>query len=196
MASLPYKECMDKNAKELTDNQLMHMFIHDDDHVAFERLYHRYKEALLRFSYGYTFNQARAEENVHETFLKVYRHRRHFDAKRSFKGWLWTICKNTNLDHLGKMKREPDEVFTDEIDVQSIEDSVLEKLIQEASRKKLHQALELLSLSQREATLMWMNDDLSFEEMGVILHKSPQAVKNLVHRAKNSLKELLSQGDF
>ncbi len=187
---------MEKTDNQQTDNQLMLMFINDDDHVAFERLYQRYKEALLRFSYGYTFNQARAEENVHETFLKLYRHRSHFNPDRSFKGWLWKICKNTNLDHIGKMKREPDEVFSDEIEAEGVDDHVLEKLIQESSRKKLHQALELLSLSQREATLLWMNDDLSFEEMGKVLHKSPQAVKNLVHRAKYSLKNLLSQGDF
>ena len=186
---------MDKNYNH-TDNQLMLMFINDNDHVAFERLYHRYKAALIRFSYGYTFNQARAEENVHETFLKIHRYKDHFKPERSFKGWLWTICKNTNLDHLGKMKREPDEVFSEEIRVEAVDDDVLEKLIQESTRKKLHQALEFLSLSQREAILMWMNDDLSFEEMGTILHKSPQAVKNLVHRAKHSLKSLLAQGDF
>lgn len=173
----------------------MIMFIDENDHYAFERLYHKYKEPLLRFSYGYTFNQARAEENVHETFLKVHRHKHHFNPERTFKAWLWTICKNTNLDSLGKMKREPDEVFNEELDVPCVEDSVLEKLVIDSTRKQLHQALELLSLSQREATLLWMNDDLSFEEMGIILHKSPQAVKNLVQRAKNSLKSLLSKGD-
>ena len=169
------------------------MFIESDDQAAFERLYHKYKEPLLRFSYGYTFNQAKAEENVHETFLKIYKYRSHFKPERSFRGWLWAICKNTNIDSLGKYKREPDEVFTEEIDVPCVEDSVLEALIEKADRKQLHQALELLSLSQREATLLWMNDDLSFEEMGLILHRSPQAVKNLVHRAKNALKTILSQ---
>ena len=36
-----------------------------------------------------------------------------------------------------------------------------------------------------------MNDDLNFDEMGSILQKSPQAVKNLVHRAKIGLKAKL-----
>lgn len=182
---------MEENPTGLNDNQLMQLFVKEDDQIAFERLYNKYKAPLLRFSYGYTFNQAKAEEIVHETFLKVYRHKNHFDPKRSFKGWLWAICKNTNIDALGKQKREPDEMFTDELEIAVVEDEVLEKLIEQATRKQLHEALEMLSLSQREATLMWMNDDLSFEEMAIILHRSPQAVKNLVHRAKNSLKTLL-----
>jgi len=186
---------MDKPLNNLTDTQLMQLFIDDDDQAAFARLYHKYKIPLLRFSYGYTFNQAQAEENVHETFLKIHRHRHRFDPHRSFKGWIWAICKNTNLDSLGKQKREPDEVFADELEVPWNEDSVLEQLIVQATRKELHQALGLLSLSQREATLLWMNDDLTYEEMGIILHKTPQAVKNLVHRAKNSLKTLLAKNE-
>ena len=182
---------MEEKPTGQTDNQLMQLFADEDDQIAFERLYNKYKEPLLRFSYGYTFNQAKAEEMVHETFLKVYRYKSHFDPKRSFKGWLWAICKNTNIDALGKQKREPDEMFTDELEIAVVDDAVLEKLIEQSTRKQLHEALEMLSLSQREATLLWMNDDLSFEEMGAILHRSPQAVKNLVHRAKNSLKTLL-----
>ena len=66
----------------LTDNQLMQMFADHDDDVAFERLYHKYKDALIRFSYGYTFNQAKAEEIAHDTFLKVYRYKKNTIRKK------------------------------------------------------------------------------------------------------------------
>jgi hypothetical protein len=36
----------------LTDNELMKMFADNDDQFAFERLYHKYKEALIRYSFG------------------------------------------------------------------------------------------------------------------------------------------------
>jgi RNA polymerase sigma factor (sigma-70 family) len=186
---------MDKPLNQMTDNQLMQLFVDDDDQAAFARIYHKYKEPLLRFSFGYTFNQAKAEENVHETFLKIHKYKNHFNSNRSFKGWIWAICKNTNLDSIGKQKREPDEVFVDELEITWSDDSVLEQLIMQTNRKHLHQALELLSFSQREATLLWMNEDLSYEEMGAILHKTPQAVKNLVNRAKNSLKTLLAKNE-
>ena len=176
-----------------TDNQLMEMITKEDDQVAFERLYFKYKNALVRFSYGYTFNQSRAEEMMQETFLKMYRARDRFDSNKSFRTWLWTICKNTNLDYLEKDKKEVQ--FHDENDILNLVDesleSALDQLIEEASRERLEAVIVALPLSQREALLLWMNDELSFDEMAEILHKSSQAVKNLVHRAKENLRKNL-----
>lgn len=178
----------------LTDNELMQLFADQDDQVAFERLYHKYKEPLLRFSYGYTFNQARAEEIVHETFLKVYRHKKSYDPKKTFRTWLWTICKNTNLDALEKLPRGREESLDEkEMNFESQDESVLERLINESTKEDLIELVHSLPDSQRDALLLWMNDDLSFDEMGSILEKSPQAVKNLVHRAKLGLKEKLGE---
>ena len=182
----------------LTDNELMQMFADRDDQVAFERLYHKYKEPLLRFSYGYTFNQAQAEEIVHETFLKVFRHKKSYDSKKTFRTWLWTICKNTNLDALDKLPRGREKSLDEclderEITLESLDESALEMMINESSKEALLQLIQELPGSQKEALLLWMNDDLSFEEMGSILEKSPQAVKNLVHRAKQGLKEKLGE---
>lgn len=178
----------------LTDNQLMQMFAETDDQFAFERLYHKYKEALIRFSMGYTFNQSKAEEIVHDTFLKVYRFKKNYDSSKSFRTWLWTICKNTNLDALDKNPLRKEESFEElNLEMTDTDDSTLEKLVSESTKEHITKVIATLPLSQREALLLWMNDDLSFEEMGSVLDKSPQAVKNLVHRAKLGLK--LKLGD-
>lgn len=178
----------------LTDNRLMQMFADNDDQYAFERLYHKYKEALIRFSYGYTFNQARAEEIVHDTFLKVYRYKKNYDSTKSFRTWFWTICKNTNLDALDKNPKGREESIEElTAELTDPDDTVLEKLVNESSNEHINSVIKTLPLSQREALLLWMNDDLNFEEMGSVLGKSPQAVKNLVHRAKVSLKVKLGE---
>lgn len=173
-----------------TDNELMQMFADQDDQAAFERLYYKYKEALIRFSYGYTFNQFKAEEIVHDTFLKVHRYKKKYDPQKTFRTWLWTICKNTNLDALDKNPNHiRNENFDDlESEIEAVDESVLDKLVQESTKERIAEVIKKLPLSQREALLLWMNDDLNFEEMGSILQKSPQAVKNLVHRAKIGLK--------
>jgi len=190
-----YYKCME-NARVMktapTDNELMQMFADQDDQAAFERLYFKYKEALIRFSYGYTFNQFKAEEIVHDTFLKVHRYKNKYDPQKTFRTWLWTICKNTNLDALDKNPNRKDESFDDlESEIEAIDDSALDKLVKEATKEHIAEVIKKLPLSQREALLLWMNDDLNFEEMGSILQKSPQAVKNLVHRAKIGLKAKL-----
>lgn len=177
---------------ESSDNQLMKMLSLDNDQIAFERLYFKYKNALVRFSYGYTFNQDRAEEMMQETFLKMYRARAKFDTTKPFRTWLWTICKNTNLDGLEKNKKE-NILYNDESIFQVVDDidDALDILIKEASREQLETIIKTLPLSQREALLLWMNDDMSFEEMAEVLQKTSQAVKNLIHRAKETLRKYL-----
>lgn len=176
----------------LSDNHLMQMFADHDDQHAFERLYHKYKDALIRFSYGYTFNQAKAEEIVHDTFLKVYRYKKNYDPQKTFRTWLWTICKNTNLDALDKNPKGREESLEDlEIEFSDTDESVLEKLVNQSTKEAINSFIGTLPMGQKEALLLWMNDDLSFEEMGQVLNKSPQAVKNLVHRAKLGMKTKL-----
>ena len=174
---------------EPTDNELMQMFADQEDQVAFERLYYKYKEALIRFSYGYTFNQFKAEEIVHDTFLKVHRYKKKYDPQKPFRTWLWTICKNTNLDALDKKPKRPDENFDDlESELVSLDDSTLDILIKESTKEHILEIVKSLPLSQREALLLWTNDHLKVEEMGSILLKSDQAVEKLVHHEKIGLK--------
>ena len=78
-----------------------------------------------------------------------------------------------------------------ELNIPDVDESALEKLINHTTKEHINGVIATLPLSQREAFLLWMNDDLSYDEMGKILQKSPQAVKNLVHRAKLALKEQL-----
>jgi RNA polymerase sigma-70 factor (ECF subfamily) len=86
-------------------------------------------------------------------------------------------------------KQLRDENFDDlESEIESVDENALELLVKESTKEQIAKVIEKLPLSQREALLLWMNDDLNFDEMGIILQKSPQAVKNLVHRAKLGLK--------
>ena len=140
---------------ESTDNQLMKMLSLDDDQVAFERLYFKYKNALVRFSYGYTFNQDRAEEMMQETFLKMYRARDKFDTGKPFRTWLWTICKNTNLDGLEKNKRE-NTIYYEEslVGIADESDGALDLLIKEASREDLETIIKSLPLSSKRGLII------------------------------------------
>ena len=66
----------------------------------------------------------------------------------------------------------------------------LEKLISHAQANTVRSAMNELPSSQGEALRLWM-EDLTYEEMGKIMGKSPQAIKNLVNRGKNTLKKRL-----
>jgi RNA polymerase sigma-70 factor (ECF subfamily) len=55
--------------------------------------------------------------------------------------------------------------------------------------------LEQLPLAQREALTLFFLQDLSLEEMSVLLGVPIGTVKSRLHYAKQSLRKILSQGD-
>ena len=52
-------------------------------------------------------NREEAHDAAQETFLRVYRHLRKFDARRDFSGWLYRITINVCRDQARKRGRLP-----------------------------------------------------------------------------------------
>lgn len=162
------------------------------DRRAFERMYQQHKLPLLHYVVGLVLHQAVAEEIVQEAFLKFYRHRDEIDLNASYKSWLYTVARNLSFDYLKKKKEVLwDSVESEDFNISdNIEDQTIvpseEQLIKKAEIEMVMASLENLPVTQREALKLWI-DDLDYEDMAVITGKSAQAMKNLVHRAKQSL---------
>ena len=57
------------------------------------------------------------------------------------------------------------------LDIVDVDEDALTKMVSEASREEIAVVINTLPLTQREALNLWMNDDLSFDEIGVIFEK-------------------------
>ncbi len=180
---------------ELTDEQLM-MNLKDDDQKSFCVLYDRYKAPLNQWISWMTGRKAVAEELTQDVFLKVYQQRNHY-RPQSFKSWIYTIARNQARDYLRK-KQEwlvEDERSLEVNPVNDIDD-IAHELILRQEEAQLRAGIDELSPRVREAFTLWLADEWSFDEIGVMLECSGQAAKNLVHRAKRDLKEWFSAGEF
>lgn len=178
----------------MDDKDLMILFQKQSDKIAFERLYHKHKLPLLSFAFAHVRNSQVAEELVHETFLKVYRFKEKYDPEKTFKTWLWTICKNTCLDQIRKSSSIKETNIDDYLfELSDNEDEILNQLITKATQEEILNNVDKLGLDQKNAILLWMNDELTFLEIGEILNRTEGAAKNLVQRAKANLKNLLGE---
>ena len=71
-------------------------------------LYHRLYDYALKITYRYVTLTEEAEELTNESFMKLYRNIKTFDANRPgeiealLKGWFKKILINTAIDHLRK----------------------------------------------------------------------------------------------
>ncbi len=68
--------------------------------MAFELLFHRYKNRLKGFVRSIAPPQVEAEEIVQKVFIKVWLQREKIDPTKSFPSFLFTVAKNELIDQL------------------------------------------------------------------------------------------------
>jgi RNA polymerase sigma-70 factor (ECF subfamily) len=175
--------------QKVKDESLIQMTGKSKDE-AFKLLYHRHTDELFRFLYRIVLEEEACKEVLQETWLKVYRNSDKFNGKASFKTWLYTIGKNTAFDWLKKKK---DLLFDEPSSIDELsndDEDILERMVRQATREQIRRALENLTVDQKTVLAMWM-EDISTNEMAQVMGRSPQAIKNLIHRSKKNLKTLL-----
>ena len=161
----------------------------------------RYQHRLLRYLLYLCGNREMAEDLFQEVWMRVLVRGGQFNGKARFDTWLFTIARNLCLNELRRRSRHPadsiEETHPDNEDQPrlQIEDATAlsppEKLLQAELAHKIADAVAGLPENQRSAILLCRQEDLSYEEMAAILGCSLSATKSLIHRGRETLKEIL-----
>jgi RNA polymerase sigma-70 factor (ECF subfamily) len=159
------------------------------DRKAFANLVERWQTRLINFFYRSTGNRADAEDLAQETFVELYRSASRYEARGSFRAFIFTLARRRLIDNYRKKSRRPLEYLdpTEFIMEQQAEPTDHCDEIEEA----FHQALSTLPDNQRIAILMLQQQGLSYEEIAEALDASLSAVKTWIHRARTHLREAL-----
>ena len=169
----------------------------DGDVKAFEKLFTKFKGPIVSYVYQMTQNRTAAEEIAQEIFLKVYRVRETYRPEAKFSTWLWTIARNTALDHLRKKsevliedRAQEDEVLIDQVEAPI--PSAEARLIEAADQQRVEGCMQKLTPLQKEALTLRTVSELSYDEIALQMGTSLSSVKSLINRAKQALIECLS----
>jgi len=80
--------------KKLSDEALMEKASQGSEREL-EVIYHRYSQPLLRYFYRMlSQDKAKAEDFLHDLFIRVLDHQSSFDHSRKFSTWLYSIAHN------------------------------------------------------------------------------------------------------
>jgi RNA polymerase sigma factor (sigma-70 family) len=183
---------------------------------AWERL----KRLAMDRVFGYLFlRMARredAEDLTSETFVAAYSAIGTFRGEASITTWLITIARRKLLDDARRRRRRP-EILESEITAPEAgqnrnaafphvhgldarhgsEETPETELERRETIARVRRLVLELPEAQREALWLRCFDQLSIEEVAVVLGRSPDAVKGLLHRAKNTLlKQLATEDGF
>jgi RNA polymerase sigma-70 factor (ECF subfamily) len=171
------------------------------DRTAFTELVQKYQQPVLNFIFRTLRDETEAEDLAQNVFLQVYKSRARYRQTARFTTWLFTIARHLCLNELRRRSRHPAESLEaahpdneDQPRLQ-IEDpaavSPPDQLLQRELSRKIADAVAGLPENQRSAILLCRQEDLSYEEMAKILGCSLSATKSLIHRGRETLKEIL-----
>lgn len=174
------------------DNTLYKKFV-DGDNQAFEKLVLTHKDNLIYFLSRYVQDVHSCEDIAQDAFAAVFVYKDRFDMKRSFKTYLYAIAKNKATDYIRK-NAEVD--LLGEEDLAAEDDELFNRVVKEDEKRLVHNTIKKLNADYQKALLLIDIQGFSYQDAAQILGKTPQTMKILIFRARQSLKNQLIKGGY
>ena len=178
--------------------------VRDDVQGAFEVLMERYQHRLVGVLVHLVGRVEEAEDLTQEVFLRIYRARKGYRPRAKFSTWLFTIANNLALNHLRGKGRNPTVGFAGVVngmssqEMRPAEERVVARegtpsaeMRQVELSDVVREALDGLGEDQKMAVLLNKFEDMSYAEIAEAMGRSEAAVKSLLARARNHLREQL-----
>ena len=165
-----------------SDERLVDLVRADND-AAFEAIVARYRRALLRYCSGFL-SEARAEDVVQTAFVNALSSLRSSHGEMELRPWLYRIAHNTALNAL-RDRALAHEELSEEVHGIEPPDQTFEK----GERfRDVVAALGALPERQRDAMVLREIEGRSYDEIASELGVSNGSVRQLLNRARNTLR--------
>jgi len=164
------------------------------DNKAFEIIVRRYQKLVYNVVYQMMHDHETTADLTQETFLKAYRALPSFKQGSNLKPGLLRIATNSSLNALRDTKP------VDSLDLileESPQDQPLDSRTPDdwaelqLTQRTIWQAIEELPIRHRQVFLLRYQHDLSLEEMSEVLGVSVPALKSLLFRIREKLRQRL-----
>lgn len=163
----------------------------DGDKAAFDALYEKYKNILLRMAYLVSGQMSDAEDIVQETFVKCYLHIGELKKDEGFKAWLFQILYRTAYRQLKKRKRE---ILSEDMNIQTDATdgtTSLDRIIKTETERQVSSAVGTLDFKHRTVVIMYYYNDMSTKEIAEVLGCTDGTVKSRLFTARKKLRAKL-----
>ncbi|MFN2616218.1 MAG: RNA polymerase sigma factor [Thermoleophilaceae bacterium] len=150
---------------------------------AFEAIVARYRAPLVRYC-GRFLPEPRAEDVVQQTFVNAYAAMQGGNGELRLRGWLHRIAHNTALNAL-RDRGLQHEQLNDQLDGVERPDQALER---RQGLRDVLTAVQALPNRQRDALVLRELEGRSYEEIALELGVSGGAVRQLLNRARTTLR--------
>ena len=174
------------------------------DESAFDRLVEQYSGRVFALCSRFLGDVSGREDLVQEAFLRIVRARDRYEPTARFSTWLYRIvfnlCANSRERRRDMLSldgaSEGSDGDGDSRGTGSVEDPDAADPSEDMARGDVvgavRDAIASLPNTQRMALILAKYEDLSHAEIADVMDSSEKAIKSLIHRARESLREKLA----
>lgn len=181
---------MSENKDQFQDQDLIKK-IANGDKKAFTLLMEQYEDLVFGITMKMVKDRTKAEDMTQETWMKVIKFANTYSPVGSVKSWILQINRNLIIDHFREQKKWG---FSEDIEAIEISDESLdpsEMLDSDEKQKKFQLAFNNLEEREKIVLTMVIVEELSYSEIAQKISLSVGAIKTIMFRAKQNLKEIL-----
>ena len=161
------------------------------DEQAAAVLFDHYHPRVFRYALARLRDRADAEDIASETFARVLRDLDRFRWKGAgFEAWIFRIAANLVVDHVRKKAKESPGKEVEQGDAPDPDLGPEARVLVGEQSQELHALLHRLAPEQREVLVLRFAGGLDTHEVGRVMQKKPNAIRQLQFRALENLRAM------
>ena len=157
--------------------------------------------AMYNFAYRLTLDRDDAKDLVQDTYMKAFRFIESFQTGTNAKAWLFRILKNSFINDYRRKSKEPNKVDYQEVETYYNSEDVNRQItadlrvesLKDMIGDEISNALNSLEVDFKTVIILCDLEGFKYEEMAKILDIPIGTVRSRLHRARQLLKEKLSE---
>lgn len=171
-------------------------WIAQGNHKAFQEVYRRYAAHVFGYSLRLLKNRGTSEEVSQEVWIRVVRMASSYRSDGALKSWLYTVTRRTAFnylrdhDHSAEIQNEDGVAQAGATTPGEFEERILAR----SEVARVRAALDELPDSQRLALVLWLTEDLSYDQIAAQMNVSESSVKSLLFRARAAMEKKIRGG--
>jgi RNA polymerase sigma-70 factor (ECF subfamily) len=178
------------NITNLTDEELMKLFIDKSNERAITELYNRYSHRLLGYFFKmFNGDKQKSQDFLQDLFVKVIEKKHQFDTSKKFYSWIFTIANNMCKTSFRKPLLQ--EVGDSEMTLAQLGISADDELHRKQFRKMLRGAIHQLEHHHKVVFILRYQEQFSLKEIADISEASLGTVKSRLFYATKKISEQL-----
>jgi RNA polymerase sigma-70 factor (ECF subfamily) len=159
--------------------------------AAFAAIIERHQRAVYGYLRARLMQASDAEDLTQEVFLRCYEARARFDTSSLLLPWLIGIARNLLRERVRRLHRRKEVAWTELcLDLETVGPAV--EATDDVELQALPECLSALGPSAREAIELHYRGEHRLASIAALQHRSEGAVKLLLHRARQALRDCLA----